>query len=185
MAALAPTSGQDGAPGPSAHAQAETMRLGPPAIVGLERALTQGQLRCGSGWRWWHSGPTTRQSTRLQPRHGRPSTVRGCAERVKRQTCRNELVTVVGRRLEITLRKQEKRVLLESELPVDGTGQALLASAPHQRRHPPFMTCPRAGPAVPCRAQPVDKAVGSGRRGRCWTFHAAGGNFVGLPVCPV
>jgi hypothetical protein len=44
-AALAPTSGQDGSPGPGAHAQAKPMRLGPPAIVGLKRALAQGQLR--------------------------------------------------------------------------------------------------------------------------------------------
>jgi hypothetical protein len=45
VAAFAPTSGQNGATGAGAHAQAKTVRFGPPAIVGLKRALTQGQLR--------------------------------------------------------------------------------------------------------------------------------------------
>jgi hypothetical protein len=84
--------------------------------------------------------PYNTTTTREQPRHGRPSTVRACGYWVKHQTCRNEPVTVLWRGAEITLREQEKGLLLESEQPVDGTGRALLASAPHQRRHPPFMT---------------------------------------------
>jgi hypothetical protein len=47
VAALAPTSGENGSTCTGTHAQAETMRLSPPAIVGLKRALTQGQLRVG------------------------------------------------------------------------------------------------------------------------------------------
>ncbi len=131
-------------------------------------------------WIWMARGLTTR----LQPRHGRPSTVRGRAYRVKRQTCRNEPVTLPGWRLEITLCEQEKRVVLESEQPVDGTGRPLLASAPHQRRHPPFMTCLELARPVLCRAQPVDKAVGQGGMVDAGTFHAAGGKFrwpTGLP----
>ena len=75
VAALAPTSGQDGAPGTGAHAQAETVRLGPPAIVGLERALAQGQLRCGSVALRADSGPTTQPRRDRAPTRATPLTV--------------------------------------------------------------------------------------------------------------
>jgi hypothetical protein len=45
VAALAPAGGEDGASGPGAHAQPETMRPRAAPIVRLERALTHWNSR--------------------------------------------------------------------------------------------------------------------------------------------
>ena len=42
LATLAPPTRQDGAPGPSPHAQPESVRLVPAPVAGLERALAHG-----------------------------------------------------------------------------------------------------------------------------------------------
>ena len=108
VAALAPTSGQDGSTCTGTHAQAKTMRLSPPAIVGLKRALAQGQLRVGYGCSWRSPCNTTKATAR--------PTLEGTGAARNRSNARPPVTSPSSRRhveALITLREQEKRVRSE------------------------------------------------------------------------
>jgi len=89
-AALVTAGGEDGASGPSAHAQAEAMGLGPATVVRLEGALAHEGLRCfetldpvASGLDWCCSiqvDPATGPLAAIgSPRSAAPG--KSCAER--------------------------------------------------------------------------------------------------------
>jgi hypothetical protein len=153
VAALAPTSGQNGSTCTGTHAQAKSMRLSPPAIVGLKRPLTQGQLRVGMDVA--RSPCNATKATARPTLEGTGVGVAGQTPGPMYQPCYRSVFATL-----ITLREQEKRVPLSCGQPVDGSGLALLASAPHQRGLSAVHLAAGSGAHSPCTA--CGQSCGSG-----------------------